>query len=369
MLGGYMKSNLLDFITTSRNKYLLKDIKNEDVIEVIKTNKDVQNYLLSAYSFISPLSYPLAIKELLEYDNSFLYNVKFVIEALKYDINLLDCFSHYKDNEQVQLIQMRHYPELILTFPHWLKEKNAIKAVRYNPLVYKFLPEELKNNKKIIKNALSSPLLYSIKQSTMFFDIPTDYQEQYLYLKIALGNTPKLYQNLPIHQKNNARVIKLLLKHCFYAKDNCSYYDLQHILPFVEEAYFKKIDNIIWLAQAFEDTVKANDIYYECTMISFYTFLNNSINQNKIAKKFFTLHGLDKSFNTILSNYHERLYKKDLFPTGLEIEIKEFFNNNFTNLAKSLKSFILLNKIEKKVKKKHKVFNTNSNKYNIIKKI
>lgn len=265
-------------------------------------------------------------------------NIHFISQIIKHDKIFLEKFPTYQHHHAVILAVLAKNPQCIVDYKDWITQPLLAKAIAYNPLVYRFIPKKYKNNKQLALIALKSNILYQInendKKCGVFFDIPQTLRNNKKIIITALKTYPYIYSLLPDKYKINEKITLEMLKSIFYEKDSSYYHILSDIVPLISPQYFKKIKNIFWIIQAFEDNLDNIYLNAECTMKNLVIILKLCCEENNEFNVFSKHFKLDMEVENMI---HYNNQEQEL----LNDKIESFFKYDLLNIAKKFQNFNL----------------------------
>lgn len=341
---------------------MLRKTKAETV-ELLKKDKNYQVGLLHHFNHYYFPHFKKGLEQLIQKYKKLSTNVEFAFEVLKYDYSLIEEFASIANHPKIKLAALGKYPEKIKEYSDWDTEKKLIYAIKFNPIVYRYLTEQFKNNEKIIKILLSTTILHPQKETDtqigMFFDIPQQYQENKNLIKLALKSYPRLLSHLPLSNREDHELIMIALKQGFYEKDMNAFYNLQNIIPYVDSKFFKEMNNIKWLMKGFQYNVEEATLNTDCAMLVFCHFMRESSKYIKEVKEFFETMGIIEKFENMLAKHRFKLYSDDIVPTGIEPEANRFFEEIFPKLSNKFEQYLLYRTLNNELSQVEKNENRN----------
>lgn len=323
----------------------------KEIIGLLKKDKNYQVGLLYHCYNKNRFGYYKTINSLIEFDISLSKCVEFAFEAIKYDAELIELFPQINTHPRLKLAVLAKSPKSFQQYQDWQNERKAILAIQFNSLVYRYLPENLKKNEKVIISALSQHIFYpeldKDEKYGIFFDLPTEYQQNKKIIKCAVKHYPAIFNKLPSQYRKDDEIVLAVLKKGFYEKDVSAFYHLQEVVPYVEKEFYQSVENIQWMMKGFEKNVENASMYTDCTILIFCSFMRASSKIHQNLKEFFEQMNIKERFENMLKKHQFKLYSDDLNPTGVEPEANEFFEEIFPNLSKNFEHFILMNQLKK----------------------
>lgn len=336
--------------------YVNEDNKEKGIVTLLKTDKNARIMFLGHFYHLKKECYKETILELLKYDTSLSRNADFAYEILKYDIELLEYFPRIQNHTKIQLVQLAKNPEKIQQYKKWQTLKKSILAVKFNPIVYRYLNESWKNNEEIIRIALTHTIFYpeliQDKKYGIFFDLSKSHQKDKKIIKIALNYNPSLFKALDSQSRKDSELITIALRKGFHENNVSSFYELQNIIPYIHPMFYTEIKNIIYLMRGFENNILEAKLYTDCTILIFSKFLKLSSKSNKMVNDFFESSNIKNRFEVLVKKHIKKLYNDDINPTGIEWDINNFFSETFDLLSIKFERYMLLNKIENELSNK-----------------
>lgn len=327
-------------------------------IELLKKDKNYQVGLLHHFNHYHNSHFKKGLEELIQKYKKLSTNVEFAFEVLKYDYSFINLFSSIAHHPKIKLAVLGKYPEKIQNYTDWNSEKKLVYAIKFNPIVYRYLNEEFQHNENIIKTLLSTTVLYPQKETDtqigLFFDLPSVYQNNKNMIKIAIKNYPGLLKYLPTEYRQDHDLIMIALKQGFYEKDMNAFYNLQNIIPYIDTSFFTKMDHIKWLMKGFQNNIEEATMYTDCAMLVFCHFMRESSKYLIEIKNFFEEMGIIEKFENMLAKHQFKLYSADVVPTGIEPEANRFFEEIFPKLSNKFEQYLLYRTLDNELSQPEK---------------
>jgi hypothetical protein len=275
-------------------------------------------------------------------------HVDCVSQIVKLCPQTLPLFENLANHTKVVLAILFNNPEKITTYPQFLQTGKLEMALAYNPVIYKYLPENQKNNARLAKLAISSTIFSQNSGIDRLYGMyphltPELKQNREIALN-AIKYYPANFKNLDNNLKKDIQIIKRTLHSVFYEHQYCSYYHVQDILPHIDESYFKDYSNIKWMMRAFSKNLEETCLNTESTLIAFTTFMKKAGNQNSEVKNFFNIKDMPGYLENLIRNHNYKIYENSI-PSGLEKDANDFFRQEFPRLETTFNRYLLMKKL------------------------
>lgn len=260
----------------------------------------------------------------------------------------LPLFEHLAHHTKLILAILFNHPERISTYPQLMDSAKLEIALNYNPVIYKYLPEELKKNHRLAKIAISSSVLNQSgnidRAYGMYPHLSDELKENHDITLTAIKYYPSNFKNLSIAQRKDKEIIKKALHTVFYEQQYCSFYYVQDILPHIDESYFNDFNNLKWLMRAFEKNLESSCLNTESTLIAFTALMKKAGNINHEVARFFNVQEMPSYLEKLIREHNYKIYQ-DSIPSGLEKDANDFFREHFPKLEKSFNRYLLMKKL------------------------